>query len=106
VVCFGTDGHIAVEKVNECDECTEAEFLTSSDIEVRRADCEDISLDQNCFEINQFVAKNKIDISKNIYELTEILSEPKTEKKYHCSINNNKDKNLILKNYTTVSLLI
>ena len=109
VVCIGTDGHIAVENVSECDECIETEFLASNDvanIEVSKTDCEDISLDQNCFEINQFVTKNKIDISENVFELTAVLSESRTEIKYYYSINNNKDKNPILKNYTTVSLLI
>ncbi|NNG27724.1 MAG: hypothetical protein HKM87_09370 [Ignavibacteriaceae bacterium] len=109
VICFGADGHIAVEKVSDCDECPAIEFSKAIDIaytEVNIPDCKDISLDQNCFESNQFITKDKVDISDTNLVLNTILLEPKNETKYYCSTNTNKDKNHILENYTTVSLLI
>jgi hypothetical protein len=109
VICFGTDGHITVEEVKDCDECSNNEFLLSNNaanIELKNVDCKDIPLDQYCLEVNQFIIKNKAGISDNVLKLTSVLSESGGELKYYYSINEKSVKNHILENYTTVSLLI
>ncbi|MBT8378864.1 MAG: hypothetical protein KJN64_06525 [Ignavibacteria bacterium] len=109
VICYGTDGHIAVENVNDCDECPSIDLSTLdyfANEEVKKPECEDISIDQHCFEGNQFIINNNIDLPSTILVLNAVFSKSKDEIKFYYSPNTNNNKNQILDSYTTVSLLI
>ena len=108
VICYGSDGHIAVENVNDCVECPSIDFSTLdySAIEgVKNSECEDISLDQHCFAENQFITKNNVDLPNFIIAIKTVLSRQENQVNRYHSLNNN-NINRILDSYTTISLLI
>ncbi len=108
VLCFGSDGHIQIENINDCEECTGLDILNTAtsteNVTIQNLDCEDIPLDEHCFEENQFLSK------KNILAITEIKSKvttttPNREVTF-INLNTNPTNNHILESYTTVSLTI
>lgn len=107
VLCYGTDGHIAIEKVNECIECPEVNnFIELGYPSINCVNCEDVSLDQTCIADGQFLAKNKEVISsKKIITSVNIL-KPDSRVNTFLSLDLPQNINPILQNYSTVSLLI
>lgn len=107
VICNGTDGHVAIENVNDCDDCNDINYLEpTNDVEIKQQDCEDVSLNKNCFEEEQFQPKDKIIIS--FYSIIiSVLPEPTEDQRINFNyINHYKITDPILENYTTVSLII
>jgi hypothetical protein len=112
VVCYGFDGHVEVENINNSYECSSIDMMRSSsymgEIVVSNSDCKDVSLGVNCFENDIIISENKtssrIDIQKYI---THILSfDANKNIPTFNFFNSIKIINNILENYTTVSLLI
>ncbi|MFH1528977.1 MAG: hypothetical protein ABIJ40_11380 [Bacteroidota bacterium] len=113
ILCYGADGRIAIENANDFSEC---EGVKIFDKEVRpnntgattvdNTDCEDVSLDENCFEENQFLSKNKIVIPDYILKTNQLVLPSENEVNSFHQIDFNLTDNTILENYTTVSLLI
>jgi hypothetical protein len=107
VICTGTDGHIAIENVNDCDECNDINYTEpTNDVEIKQQDCEDIALNEYCFEEEQFPPKDKIILS--FYSITiSILPEPDEDQRCKTNFNDYiKISDPILESYTSVSLLI
>ncbi|PIQ08757.1 MAG: hypothetical protein COW71_10560 [Ignavibacteriales bacterium CG18_big_fil_WC_8_21_14_2_50_31_20] len=107
VICSGSDGHIAIENVNDCDECSNIQFNGyTKTVEFSSQDCEDTALDQNCFEDDEFIPKDRIVITANIVKLAAIFENTNYEKEFNNSYFNHNLENSILESYTTISLLI
>ncbi len=109
VICYGNDGHIEVENINECDDCTPHSIFDDkeeSSSKLSTKDCEDVSLDINCFEEEQYISQNKIFINRTILESNLFLFQDDDL----ANISNQKEKtifkNKVLDSYTTISLLI
>ena len=109
VICYGNDGHIEVEKINDCVDCTPHSMFDnkeSASSKISSKDCEDASLDINCFEEEQYITQNKIFINRTILESDMFLFQDDDIE----IISNQKEKtifkNKILESYTTISLLI
>lgn len=111
VLCYGADGHVAIENVDECASCSNISSFTISvlagqsftDID----DCEDIRLDENCINENEFIPKDKINLNVELASTWETITPTENEFKIYKSVDKGLFKeNHILKNYTTVSLLI
>ncbi|MAT59404.1 MAG: hypothetical protein CMF23_15635 [Ignavibacteriae bacterium] len=107
VLCTGSDGHVAIENVNECEECSNIQFNGDTKLVVISIqDCEDVALDQNCFEDDEFIPQNKIVITASIVKFATIFENTDYEKKFNNSYIDQDFKNPILERYTSVSLLI
>lgn len=109
VICYGDDGHIEIENVNDCADCAPPSMFdseTTSSSQLSSKDCEDVSLDVNCFEEEQYISKNNISINRSI--LKNKMFSFQIGNSESNSILNNKIvlENNILKNYTSISLLI
>ena len=86
VICSGSDGHIAIENVNDCDECSNIQFNGyTKTVEFSSQDCEDTALDQNCFEDDEFIPKDRIVITANIVKLAAIFENTNYEKEFNNS---------------------
>jgi len=107
VLCIGSDGHIAIENVNDCEECGDIQYNgDTNSVEFNSQDCEDVALDQNCFEDAQFIPKDKIVIAANIVKLATILDNSHNEKEFNHPYINRDFENPALESYTTISLQI
>jgi len=107
VICSGNDGHIAIENANDCDECNDIQFTgETKSLELSSQDCEDVALDQNCFEDAQFIPKDKIVVTANIVKLATIFEDSYNEKEFNHTYINQDFENQILESYSTISLLI
>ncbi|MDZ7765843.1 MAG: hypothetical protein U5K00_15740 [Melioribacteraceae bacterium] len=108
VICTGTDGHVAIENVNECDDCNDINYYVepTNDVEIKQQDCEDVALYENCFEEEQFLPKDKMILS--FYSITiSVLPEPAEDQRCKTNLNDySKLSDPILESYTTVSLII
>ena len=61
VLCTGSDGHVAIENVNECEECSNIQFNGDTKLVVISIqDCEDVALDQNCLKMMNLFPKIKL----------------------------------------------
>ena len=109
VLCYGNDGHIQIEDVNDSESCESHSTFESEEtttVYINSADCEDVNLNENCFEEEQFISKNRIAIncdvlrSKNFSVRNENWKN-NFNKNYQTKFGNN-----ILESYTTVSLII
>ena len=54
VICYGNDGHIEIENALECENCSvpgksDISLLGGNTV-LNNNDCEDMSLDENCFD--------------------------------------------------------
>ncbi len=108
VLCFGNDGHIQIENINDCEECTNLDFLTTTypgKIIVQSSDCEDIPLDEHCFEENQFISQRNI-ISTIGIQLPVISFLSSGKKVLFYNLDFTSTNNPILENYKKVSLTI
>lgn len=107
IICSGSDGHIAIEKVNDCDDCSNIQFNgDKKSVEFSSQNCEDTALDQNCFEDDEFIPKDRVVIAVNIVKLAAIFENTNCEKEFNDSYFNHDLENSILESYTTISLLI
>ncbi len=112
VVCYGSDGHIAIENINNNSECSNLDLILSSSFsgEIIRAniDCIDVSLDDYCSKDAKNISVNKTTINFELQKKAfQILSFD--TQKHNPTINNShsiKIVNNILEKYTTVLLLI
>ena len=109
IICYGNDGHIEVENINECDDCTPHSMFgdkEESSSKLSNKDCEDVSLDVNCYEEEQYISQNKKLINRTILKSTMLSFQIENPENTF----NQKDKiifkNKTLENYTTILLLI
>jgi len=109
VICYGDDGHIEIENVNDCTECTPPSMFDGQETpssQLSSKDCEDVSLDVNCFEEEQYVSKNNISINRSILK-SKMFSFQISNHENNTFLNNkNVLENNILESYTNISLLI
>jgi len=113
VLCYGVDGHVAIENVDDCSDCSIISTLIIpigasqySKIFSANEDCQDFSLNSECFEENEFLIVNKT--AKSYSSSISLLELPRLNQKSISSgiINSSEISNLILQNYTTVLLII
>ncbi len=108
VLCFGIDGHIQIENVNECEECSKLDFFITNTLEqviVQNLDCEDIPLDKHCFEENQFISQRNL-ISTIGIQLPVISFLSSGKKVLFYNLDFKSTINPTLENYKKVSLTI
>jgi len=113
VLCYGTDGHIAIENINDSSDCINPSqkinnFQNELNITSNYQDnnCNDISLHSNCFEDNQFLLDKKISPSINFDYFIQYLPRLDQKEIFSRSIKSIEPLNQALQNYSTVTLLI
>lgn len=107
VLCYGADGHIAIEKVNECVKCPELnDFIELGYPSINCVNCEDVSLDQNCIAEGQFLTKNKDAVSAELIKTSVNILKPDNRLNTILAVDLHQNINPTLQNYSTVSLLI
>jgi hypothetical protein len=110
VLCVGNDGHIALENITDNKSCKfdlcEQTLIGKVAISLDNTHCKDIPFHRDCFEENQFMPdkKNLNSLRVLLLGLTFILPEF-TESSKHNKIFEILE-SFILKNYSTVSLII
>ncbi len=110
VVCLNEEnGNVKIEKINDCEECKiPLEVLYNSSLvekSISDIDCEDIPLDEFCFEENQLMPKIDILFWKLLVKtIMPDVTEYDTLKYFIADKTFNF--NLTLENYTSVLLLI
>ncbi|MCF6271013.1 MAG: hypothetical protein L3J41_14970 [Melioribacteraceae bacterium] len=107
-VCYGNDGHIEVENINNNKNC--ADHSTIEDIKTNAlsfsiADCDDVNFSDNCFEEDQFIFNHKISLEVNQGKSILFFLNEKDSRIFHTNFSN-KFKNNILESYSKISLLI
>jgi hypothetical protein len=109
VLCYGTDGHIEIENVNELSDCAPHSIFdtqATSSTQLSSNDCKDISFDENCFEEEDYLTQDKTSVNRNIQK-NKMFSFQKGNTENFISLNNkNIIENNILENYSNISLLI
>lgn len=109
VLCYGNDGHIEIENVNDCTDCSPRSRFdthTASSSQISSKDCSDISLEENCFEEEQYLSKNKTSINRSSQK-SKLFSFLNGNLENNFSLDNkNRLENNILVNYSNISLLI
>ena len=110
VLCYGSDGHIAIENLDDCTDCeniSSSHYLANgfSPI-IQENNCNDLSINSNCFEDAQFLLKSTdgFELNKNVN--IKLVYNPPSEIEFAKIKVYQKNYNPILDNYTTVSLLI
>ncbi len=109
VICYGNDGHVEVENINECDDCTPHSMFDiqeASSSQLSSKDCEDVSLDINCFEEEQYISQNKTSINRTILKSTMFSFQADDSENIFTQKDKKIIKNKILESYTTILLLI
>lgn len=111
VLCNGSDGHVAVENVDECAACSNISSFTISAATSQNIydvdDCVDTRLNENCIDENKFIPKDKINVIVDLTNTWEIITPTENEfKSYNFYAQDLFKENRILKNYITVSLII
>ncbi|MCB0751928.1 MAG: hypothetical protein KDC52_10675 [Ignavibacteriae bacterium] len=113
VLCYGTDGHVAIENINDTAECVnpssknnelQNELSFSNNYENNK--CNDISLHSNCFADNQFLLDKKNITSINLNCFIQQLPRLHQKEIFSNILNSPEVLNQTLHNYSTVSLLI
>ncbi|NOX66341.1 MAG: hypothetical protein GXO85_11280 [Chlorobi bacterium] len=111
VLCNGVDGHVTVENIDESAACSNS-FSFAASIAVGQSiydvdNCQDTRLDENCIDEDVFIPKDKVDLNVDLANTWETITPTENEFKIYKSVDKDLFKeNHILKNYTTVSLLI
>ena len=110
VICYGNDGHIEIENPLECENCSypvqDYLLVAGGNTVLNNNDCEDMSLDENCFDDNQFITKNNVNFSLILIKSNFIKIQPEQINNLFKVITNEITRNNILSNYSTVSLQI
>jgi len=107
VICSGSDGHVEIENVNDCDECNDINYGEQNDgVEFKEQHCEDVALGENCFEDEQFFHKDKIIIAANFAKAPTKREKSDNQKEIFNTTKNYSIPNQILDGYTTVSIII
>lgn len=110
VLCYGSDGHIAIESLDDCNDCENISssiyLINEFSTLIQDNNCNDLSINGNCFEDAQFLLKstNVFELSKNVH--IKHIYNPPLEIEFAKIQICQKSYNPILDNYTTVSLLI
>ena len=110
VLCYGSDGHIAIENLDDCTDCENISsshyFTNGFSPVIQENNCNDLSINSNCFEDAQFLLKttNVFELNKNVH--IKLVYNPPLEIEFAKIEICQKSYNPILDNYTTVSLLI
>ncbi|MBU1098081.1 MAG: hypothetical protein KKB34_16475 [Bacteroidetes bacterium] len=109
-VCYGADGHVAIEKVNECENCSDNHYLIEQNAvktaSINNNNCIDVSLHDFCYEANQYITKNIILIPSLLPQNYSNIFQPDEKTILSFLTYNYLFRNPPLHNYTTVSLLI
>ncbi len=108
VLCYGNDGHVEIENVSECLDCSPHSMLDTqvNSTQLSSNQCNDKSIDDNCFEEEEYLTQNKTLINRSIQK-SKKLSFPKWDPENSSSLKNiNVLENNILENYSNISLLI
>ena len=113
VVCYGTDGHIAIENIIDSSDCINpsqknSNFQNELNISSNYEDnnCNDISLHSNCFEDSQFLLDKKISPSINFDFFIQFLPRLYQKEIFSHKLKSIEPLNQALQNYSTVTLLI
>jgi len=111
VLCNGSDGHVAVENVDECAACSNISSFTISAAASQNIydvdNCDDTRFDENCIDENEFIPKDKINVTVDLINTWETIALTENEfKSYNFFAKDLIKENRILKNYITVSLII
>jgi hypothetical protein len=113
VICYGTDGHVEIENINNPSDCiisTQEQNNLPNEISFKNNyqdnNCNDISLHSNCFEDSQFLSDKKITSSFNLNCLVQQLPRSNEKENFSIFFHNQKFINQTLQNYSTVTLLI
>jgi len=109
VVCYGNDGHIQVENVDDCGSCDTHSIFDIEEISTSQfssKNCEDVSLGINCFEEEQYISQNKISINRTILQSEMHLFKIEDIENTSNQKNNSILKNKTLESYTTISLIL
>lgn len=110
VLCYGNDGHIQIENINEFENCKSRSIFevekTISTYIISSVDCEDVSLDENCFEEEQFIFNKRVNSYAVILKSNISIYLTENQKNGTDKIEINRFGSNVLENYTTVSLLI
>ncbi len=111
VICYGNDGHVAIENLDDCNECSTLNFSdlfsSAQNVIIEDIDCKDIALDENCFEDENFIAKNKVLFANNLRKTKPIIINLAIDQNKRNSYTLvGKFKNSITEIYSTVSLII
>lgn len=110
VLCYGSDGHIAIESLDDCNDCKNIssshyvanEFSTL----IQENNCNDLSINNNCFEDAQFLLDKKNITSINLNCFIQQLPRLHQKEIFSNILNSPEVLNQTLHNYSTVSLLI
>ncbi len=110
VLCYGSDGHLEVENIDDCSDCKN---VASSDqmsnkftSNFQENNCNDISLDGNCFEDVQYLIKNVKILTSQNNSSVELFYSPDQKVKFTNTNIFVKNYNPALQNYSTVLLII
>ena len=105
ILCYGNDGHITIEKLSDCNECSNLDLI-STNIYFDYDDCTDFPILNSCFEDTEFLVDKKVNISLNLVSNKRYVLNPQPKTKHTQTIKYNTLKDSILESYSTISLLI
>jgi hypothetical protein len=109
-LCYGHDGHVATEKLSDCDECSNIDLDSftefNTNIYFDYDDCEDFPIMNSCFEDNEFVLGKRENVRINLIANLKYIPKPEPKIKHLRTTNQTILKDSILENYSTISLLI
>ncbi|NHZ87128.1 MAG: hypothetical protein GWP19_14855 [Planctomycetia bacterium] len=108
VICYGNDGHIQLENINDSLSCekrliSETETILPYFIKV---DCQDKSLNGGCLENEPFISNNKTVINLGILKNNIFVFRLVNNRNTFTKIDKNAFGNHVLESYNTVSLII
>ncbi|VAX15509.1 hypothetical protein MNBD_IGNAVI01-3030 [hydrothermal vent metagenome] len=111
VLCNELDGNVTVENINEhaafSNSSSSAISITAGQSIYDVNNCQDTLLDEYCIDENGFIPKDKVDLNVNLANTWETITPSENEFKIYKFVDKTLLKeNHILKNYSTVSLLI
>jgi len=110
VICRGSNGHIGVERLNDCSDCNDIQYTelekTTGTTLLDNQCCEDVALDNGCFEENQYPPKVRMLAANQLPKVEKNSFEPSVENFAYHNLFMNRSYNQSLEHYTTVSLLI
>lgn len=105
VHCSTENGQLTLEYIHENSSNVICLGNTDSTCSHNNFGCEDVSLDQNCFEYGQVISKDKT-FFVYVIQLYVLHIHSAKPKSFYCLPVNYQLKNPILENYSTISLLI
>ena len=107
IICKSIDGHIAVEKLNECKYSdNKSNSAGSNETSLSAMNCFDFHLDKNVFGADRYLVKSRITVFLQIVEISSIPDKIFDVAEICNNLNNSELPNQNLINLSTISLLI